>query len=96
MAKTEGAKDAPTPKKKTLKKRGVLWGDVPEVEALDQQAKKLEAEGLLAKVEPYEHNVAISDRSKSVIEPMVSGPSRSAASDSSVSRAVTILAADTM
>src|SRR5262245_43586420 len=40
--------------------------------ARDEVVKALEAEGLLAKVEPYEHNVAISDRSKSVVEPMVS------------------------
>ena len=34
--------------------------------------KALEALGLLGKVEDYAHNVAVSDRSKSVIEPLVS------------------------
>ena len=34
--------------------------------------RKLEEMGLLAKIEAYEHNVALSERSKSVIEPLVS------------------------
>ncbi|HEV8113304.1 MAG TPA: valine--tRNA ligase [Planctomycetota bacterium] len=40
--------------------------------ARDEIVKKLDELGLLAKVEPYEHNVAVSDRSKSIIEPLVS------------------------
>ena len=40
--------------------------------AREEIVKKLDELGLLAKVEPYEHNVAVSDRSKSVIEPLVS------------------------
>jgi valyl-tRNA synthetase len=40
--------------------------------AREEVVKALEAEGLLAKVEELVHNVAISDRSKSAVEPLVS------------------------
>ncbi|HEX6885936.1 MAG TPA: class I tRNA ligase family protein, partial [Planctomycetota bacterium] len=41
-------------------------------EARKRIVQELEARGLLAKSEPYTHNVPISDRSKSPIEPLVS------------------------
>jgi len=44
----------------------------PREKARENVVAALEALGLLEKVEDIEHNVAISDRSKSVIEPLVS------------------------
>lgn len=40
--------------------------------ARERVVKKLESEGLLLKTEDYTHNVAVSDRTKAVIEPMLS------------------------
>ena len=45
---------------------------LPREKARAKVVAELEARGLLAKAEDYQHNVAISDRSKSVIEPLVS------------------------
>ncbi len=59
-------------------KRGVLnenggpFKGLPREKARAAVVKELEALGLLGKVEDYTHNVAISDRSKSVIETLVS------------------------
>jgi valyl-tRNA synthetase len=48
------------------------FAGIPREKARAEVVKKLEELGLLGKVEDYSHNVAISDRSKSVIEPIVS------------------------
>ncbi|MCK6448461.1 MAG: valine--tRNA ligase [Planctomycetes bacterium] len=48
------------------------FAGLPREKARDAVVKELEALGLLGDVVDHEHNVAISDRSKSVIEPMVS------------------------
>lgn len=42
------------------------------IEARKRVVKKLEEEGLLVKTEDYAHNVALSDRTKAVIEPLLS------------------------
>ncbi|MFN9786772.1 MAG: valine--tRNA ligase [Planctomycetia bacterium] len=48
------------------------YAGMPREKAREAVAKKLDELGLLGKVADYTHNVAISDRSKSVIEPLVS------------------------
>ena len=55
-----------------LNKEGGPFAGLTREKARTEVVKKLEELGLLGKVEDYSHNVAISDRSKSVIEPIVS------------------------
>jgi len=55
-----------------LNKNGGPFAGMSREKARTEIVRKLEEMGLLAKVEPYEHNVAISERSKSVVEPLVS------------------------
>ncbi|MFN0243498.1 MAG: valine--tRNA ligase [Planctomycetota bacterium] len=55
-----------------LNANGGQFAGLPREKARDAVVKELDALGLLGKVEDYAHNVAISDRSKSVIEPIVS------------------------
>jgi valyl-tRNA synthetase len=61
-----------------LSKSGVLVGEcgpftgMPREKARTELLKQLEAQALLEKTQDLEHNVPISDRSKSVIEPLVS------------------------
>ncbi len=59
-------------KKGILNTNGGEFAGLAREKARDAVAKKLEELGLLGKVEDYTHNVAISDRSKSVIEPLIS------------------------
>jgi valyl-tRNA synthetase len=55
-----------------LNSNGGPYAGMTREKARAEIVKKLDELGLLAKVEPYEHSVAVSDRSKSVIEPLVS------------------------
>ncbi len=55
-----------------LNAAGGEYAGMPREKAREAVAKKLDELGLLGKVADYTHNVAISDRSKSVIEPLVS------------------------
>jgi valyl-tRNA synthetase len=55
-----------------LNANGGPFAGLTREKARTEVLKKLDELGLLAKVEDYTHNVAISDRSKSVIEPIVS------------------------
>jgi len=55
-----------------LNANGGPFAGMSREKARVEVVKKLEELGLLAKTEPYEHNVALSERSKSVIEPLVS------------------------
>lgn len=48
------------------------FAGLPREKARDVIVKRFDELGLLGKVEDYQHNVAVSDRSKSVIEPLVS------------------------
>jgi len=55
-----------------LNENGGPFAGLAREKARDAVVKKLDELGLLGKVEDYTHNVAISDRSKSIIEPLVS------------------------
>jgi valyl-tRNA synthetase len=55
-----------------LNENGGPFAGLSREKARAEIVKQLDELGLLAKVEDYQHNVAISDRSKSVIEPLVS------------------------
>jgi len=55
-----------------LNENGGPFAGLAREKARDAVVKKLDEMGLLGKVEDYQHNVAISDRSKSIIEPIVS------------------------
>ena len=55
-----------------LNENGGPFAGLPREKARAKIVAELDALGLLAKVEDYQHNVAISERSKSVIEPLVS------------------------
>jgi valyl-tRNA synthetase len=55
-----------------LNENGGPFAGLTREKARAEILKKLDELGLLAKTEEYQHNVAISDRSKSVIEPLVS------------------------
>src|SRR6185369_6894492 len=55
-----------------LNENGGPFAGMSRDKARAEILKKLDELGLLAKTEDYQHNVAISDRSKSVIEPIVS------------------------
>ncbi len=55
-----------------LNANGGPFAGLPREKARTEVIKRLEELGLLGKVEDYSHNVAVSDRSKSVIEPIVS------------------------
>ncbi len=55
-----------------INQNGGEFVGMPREKAREAIVKKLDELGLLAKVEDIQHNVPISDRSKSVIEPMVS------------------------
>jgi valyl-tRNA synthetase len=55
-----------------LNANGGPYAGMSREKARTEIVKKLEELGLLEKAEPYEHSVAISDRSKSVIEPLLS------------------------
>src|SRR6185295_11275914 len=55
-----------------LNANGGPYAGLSREKARTEIVKKLDELGLLAKVEDYAHNVAISERSKSVIEPLVS------------------------
>ncbi len=55
-----------------LNPNGGPFAGLSREKARDAVVKQLDALGLLGKVEDYQHNVAVSDRSKSVIEPLVS------------------------
>ena len=59
-------------KKGVLNENGGPFKGLAREKARDAVVKELEKLGLLGKVEDYSHNVAISDRSKSVIETLVS------------------------
>jgi valyl-tRNA synthetase len=59
-------------KQGVLNENGGPFAGLPREKARAAVVKQLEALGLLGKVEDYTHNVAISDRSKSVIETLVS------------------------
>jgi valyl-tRNA synthetase len=59
-------------KKGVLNENGGPFAGLPREKARAAVVKELEALGLLGKVEDYTHNVALSDRSKSVIETLVS------------------------
>ncbi|MBI5365065.1 MAG: valine--tRNA ligase [Planctomycetes bacterium] len=59
-------------KKGVLNAQGGPFAGLPREKARTAVVAKLEELGLLGKVEDYVHNVAISDRSKSVIEPLIS------------------------
>jgi valyl-tRNA synthetase len=56
----------------TLNANGGPFAGLTREKARDAVVKQLDELGLLGKVEDYQHNVAVSDRSKSVIEPLVS------------------------
>jgi valyl-tRNA synthetase len=55
-----------------LNKEGGPFAGLKREKAREEVVKQLEEQGLLEKVEDIVHNVALSDRSKSVIEPLVS------------------------
>ncbi|MBL8863281.1 MAG: valine--tRNA ligase [Planctomycetes bacterium] len=55
-----------------LNDNGGPFAGLPREKARDAVVKALDELGLLGKVEDYQHNVAVSDRSKSIIEPLVS------------------------
>ncbi len=55
-----------------LNENGGPFAGLSREKARDAVVKKLDEMGLLGKVEDYQHNVAVSDRSKSIIEPLVS------------------------
>ena len=55
-----------------INSNGGLFAGMTREKAREAILKQLDLLGLLAKVEDIQHNVPISDRSKSVIEPMVS------------------------
>jgi len=59
-------------KKGVLNENGGPFAGLSREKARAAVVKRLEALGLLGKVEDYTHNVALSDRSKSVIETLVS------------------------
>ncbi|MBK7875818.1 MAG: valine--tRNA ligase [Planctomycetes bacterium] len=59
-------------KKGVLNEHGGPFAGLPREKARAAVVAKLEELGFLGKVEDYVHNVAISDRSKSVIEPLIS------------------------
>ncbi len=59
-------------KKGVLNENGGPFRGLAREKARDAVVKELEKLGLLGKVEDYTHNVALSDRSKSVIETLVS------------------------
>ena len=59
-------------KQGVLNENGGPFAGLPREKARAAVVKELEALGLLGKVEDYTHNVAVSDRSKSVIETLVS------------------------
>jgi valyl-tRNA synthetase len=59
-------------KKGVLNENGGPFAGLPREKAREAVLQQLETLGLLGKVEDYTHNVAISDRSKSVIETLVS------------------------
>jgi valyl-tRNA synthetase len=56
----------------TLNANGGPFAGLSREKARDAVVKRLDELGLLGAVEDYQHNVAVSDRSKSVIEPLVS------------------------
>jgi len=56
----------------TLNANGGPFAGLSREKARDAVVKEFEKLELLGKVEDYQHNVAISDRSKSIIEPLVS------------------------
>ena len=55
-----------------LNENGGPFAGLAREKARDAVVKQLDVLGLLGKVEDYTHNVAVSDRSKSIIEPIVS------------------------
>jgi valyl-tRNA synthetase len=55
-----------------LNENGGPFAGLAREKAREAVVKKLDELGLLGKVEDYQHNVAVSDRSKSIIEPIVS------------------------
>jgi len=59
-------------KKGVLNQNGAPFAGLTREKARAAVVAKLEELGLLGEVEDYQHNVAISDRSKSVIEPLIS------------------------